>query len=65
MYLVPEAGGRLPVAAVVPAAGLGGYGEAGRNGQAEAHHLREVSAFTAEEVRHRGAAFREAVYEFS
>ena len=44
-------------------ADLGGDGEAGRHGQAEARHLGEVGALAAEQLLHRRGAFGLAVAE--
>ena len=45
-----------PVVLVERGANFGGDGEAGRNRQADAGHLREVGALAAQEVAHVGAA---------
>ena len=51
-----EAVGQLAALRVVGVADLGGDGEAGRHGQAEARHLGEIGALAAEQLRHVGTA---------
>ena len=60
-YLSFDLGGDLLAVLVVTGAGLGGDGEALRNGHADVRHLGEVGALAAKELTHVGVALGKQV----